>query len=154
MPAIRTPADEIRELEAMWRASPVRCAEETSPSATACAATRTRLPLVPGPALGWTWLALLVASWVLAPAQDPAAAPSWFGELSAVFYLTLLAAGLVGAGRPRLGFAAATVAGGLGVELWYVCTTSGDAWSFVFLAASGALTAVTATGFVQRLRRE
>ena len=144
--------DEIRELEELWAAP---AAPEPAPPLRAHG-TRA-LPLVPAHYLVYGWIAFVVGVMLFEPAPDPhAATPLWGNLVVAGWALALLAAAATGPALPRLGFAAATVAGGLGIVISVACRTTGhhpSSWWLVELGATAALTALAVVGLAGRLRR-
>jgi hypothetical protein len=145
--------DEIRELEELW------AAPEAPEPAAAVRASRTRgLPQVPGGLMAAGWVVFVVGVMLFEPAPDPhAATPLWGHLLVAGWALVLLAAAAAGPALPRLGFAAATVAGALGMVISVACRTTGhhtSSWWLVELGMTAALTALAVAGLAGRLRRE
>ena len=82
--------------------------------------------------------------------------PVWATAVSLAQLGLLLGAAAVGPMFSRIGFAAATLAGPLGIALAVNCRASehhlGN-WWLVELAAAVALTGLAAVGLAQRLRR-
>jgi hypothetical protein len=139
---------QLRMLEELWAA----------PVATEPGAQRNRAFSWVGDRLGWIlaggWLAFVV-SLFLAPAPDPAlVVPLWAEALVAAFFLTLGTAGIMAALRTgRSAYAAATLAGLVGLGVSAACGATDhhpSGWWIYELAATGALTAVAATGFARR----
>jgi hypothetical protein len=143
----RSRAAEIRELEELWRASP-----DTE------APVRSRIGEGLFRRLGW----LLAAGWIaffvsvsFQPAPNPeAVTPLWADLVIAGLFLALGTAALTGLVRsPRIGFAAATVAGLLGMAIAVGCKTTehhGGSWWLYELGATTALMALSAAGLTRR----
>jgi hypothetical protein len=133
---------EIRQLEELWAASP------SEPPA----AVRLWGGLSPwlGRVLAVSWIAFFVAG-AFAPAADPeAATPLWAGALIGGVFVSLLGAPVLSALlSPRAGFAAAAVAGGLGVALSVGCRTTEHhtgSWWLYELGATLFLTGIALLG--------
>jgi hypothetical protein len=144
----RDRTDELRALEELWEA-PALGETRTLPPR--------RLPLVPGALVAGGWLTFLVVAVTFQPAPEPGMTwPVWATTASVVQLVLLLGAAAVGPLFGRIGFAAATLAGPLGIALAVNCRASehhlGN-WWFVELAAAVALTGLAAVGLAQRLRR-
>jgi hypothetical protein len=150
----RDRAQEIRELEELWAASPAAVAEP-APAAVKVAPSY-RLPQVPGWMVATGWLVFLICAFVFEPASNPnAAEPLWVQYAILGLFGSLVTAAFTGIGAPRSGFAAATVAGACGMALSYACAATGHhlgPWWLVELGATGALTALSAAGLAARLR--
>jgi hypothetical protein len=83
--------------------------------------------------------------------------PLWGDVVAASFFVMLLSAALAGPSLPRLGFAAASVAGSLGMVMAVACRTTGHhtgSWWLVELGATAVLTAAAVGGLLVRLRRQ
>lgn len=148
----RERTDDVRALEELWAAPPAPEPELT--------AVRTppalRRPL--GPYLASGWIAFVAAVAIFQPDPEPGMAwPAWMVAASAALYLLLPAAAFVAVSLPPLGYAAAVVAGGLGMALAFGCRAAehhlGN-WWLAELGATGALTGLAALGLVRALRRE
>jgi uncharacterized membrane protein AbrB (regulator of aidB expression) len=133
---------EIRQLEELWAASP------SEPPA----ALRLWGRLSPwlGRVLAVSWIAFFVAG-AFAPAADAeAATPLWAGALIGGVFVSLFAALVLSAMlSPRAGFAAAAVAGGLGVALSVGCRTTEHhtgSWWLYELGATLFLTGLALLG--------
>jgi hypothetical protein len=142
---------EIRELEELWAAPAAR-----EPGAAPRAPRTIRLPQVPGGLVAVGWVAFVVGVMILEPAPDPhATTPLWGHLVVAGWMLGLLAAAFTGPLFARFGFAAATVAGVLGMAISVACRTTGHhpgSWWLVELGATAALTTLAAVGLGGRLR--
>lgn len=142
--------DEIRALEELW-ASPA--AGEPAPVP---GGRRRSLPLVPGSLVAAGWVAFFTLVLLFEPAAEPGAAiPAW---AVAVFLfqvaLLLLAAG-IGSVVSQAGFAAAALAGPLGILLAVECRAASHHlgnWWLAELGATTALTGLAAVGLAQRRR--
>lgn len=139
--------DELRGLEELWEAP-----------AFGEAQTHARLlPLVPGSLVAAGWLTFFVVAVAFQPAPEPGMtwAP-WVTAVSIVQITLLLGAAAIGPLFSRLGFAAVTLAGPLGIALAVNCRAAehhlGN-WWLLELGAAIALTGLAAAGLVQRLRR-
>ena len=145
--------DEIRELEELWAAPAA-----PEPAATLRAPRSRALPQVPGGLVAAGWVAFVVGVMLFEPAPDPhAATPLWGNLVVAGWALVLLAAAAAGPALARLGFAAATIAGALGIVISVACRTTGHhpgSWWLVELGATAALTGLAAAGLAGRLRRQ
>jgi uncharacterized membrane protein AbrB (regulator of aidB expression) len=142
----RDRTDELRALEELWEA----------PALGEARALPRRLPHVPGALLAGGWLAFFVVAISFQPAPEPGMTwPVWATTVSVVQLVLLLGAAAVGPLFARIGFAAATLAGPLGIALAVNCRASehhlGN-WWLVELAATVALTGLAAVGLMQRLR--
>ncbi|HEU4450426.1 MAG TPA: hypothetical protein VFR63_10665 [Gaiellaceae bacterium] len=149
----RDPADEIHALEELWEAPPA-VQRARRPAKT----RRWTLPPVPGRLLAAGWIAFFTLALLLEPAAEPGAAvPAWAVAVFLVELALLLGAAGAGALFSRAGFAAATLAGPLGMALAVECRTAAHhlgSWWLVELGATAALTGLAAVGLVQRLRRQ
>jgi hypothetical protein len=143
--------EELEKLEALWDAP---AALEPLP---ARAKLLDRLPLVPGWLVAGGWIAFFLVLLVATPAPEPGIPTAlWADVASAAMFLLLLGAPLLAEMGSRLGFGAATFAGGLGIALAVECHASahhlGNWWLFE-LGATAALAGAAALGLVSRLRR-
>ncbi len=147
LPTARDRTDELQALEELWSA----------PAYTEPIAPARRIPLVPGALVAGGWLTFYVVAIAFQPPPEHGMTwPVWATTVS-VFQLTLLlGAAAVGPLFHKLGFAAAALAGPLGIALAVNCRASehhlGN-WWLVELGAATALTALAAVGLLQRLRR-
>jgi hypothetical protein len=143
------PDEQVRRLEELWEASP-----EAPPARTERAAGRRRIL---GPALALGWL-VFVVSVFFEPAPEPGAVtPLWGEYLILSFWLALGAAAIMGFARfGRGAYAAATIAGALGMGLAVACRTTehhlGWWWAYE-LGATSALAAAGAVGLLRSRRR-
>jgi hypothetical protein len=145
----RDRADEIQALEELWDAP---AAGEPRPAG----ARRGSLPSVPGHFVAAGWIAFFTLALLFEPAAEPGASiPAW---AVAVFLLEvglLLAAAGIGPLFAQAGFAAAALAGPLGILLAVECRAAAHHlgnWWLAELGAAAALTGLAAVGLVQRLR--
>jgi hypothetical protein len=143
----RDRTDELRGLEELWAA----------PAFGEARAQPRRLPLVPGALVAAGWLTFFVVALAFQPAPEPGMTwPAWVTAVSIVQITLLLGAAAMGPLVARLGFAAAALAGPLGIALAVYCRAAehhlGN-WWLAELGASIALTGLAAAGLVQRLRR-
>ena len=147
-------ADEIRELEELWRRPAAPEALAPRPYLRA-PHRRARLPgiLVVG-----GWIAFFLTVLAFEPTPNPQAViPLWTNLVFAGMAVSLLAAALLGPLLPRLGFSAAVVGGCCGMAISVACHTTGHhpgAWWIGELVATTALTALAAGGLVERLRHQ
>jgi hypothetical protein len=154
MPTTKDRVDHISELEELWAAPavPEPVVQPRPP------ARRRSLPDVGGALVAAGWVAFFLGVLTFEPAPDPQATnPLWGDLVFAGLALALLAGASLGSRLPRLGFAAATVAGALGMVIAVACRTTGhhsSGWWLAELTATAALTALAAAGFASRLRRE
>ena len=148
----RDSVDEIRALEELWAAPTVG-----EPRAAA-GGRRWSLPSVPGHLVAAGWVAFFTLALLFEPAAEPGAAiPAWAIAVFLVELALLLAAAGIGPLFAQAGFAAATLAGPLGIMLAVECRASAHHlgnWWLAELGATAALTGLAALGLVQRLRRE
>jgi hypothetical protein len=146
----RDSVDEIRALEELWAAP----AADEPPVA---AARRWSLPDVPGRLVAVGWVAFFTLVLLFEPAAEPGAAiPAWAVAVFLVEISLLLAAAGIGPLLAQAGFAAAAIAGPLGMLLAVECRAAehhlGN-WWLAELGATAALTGLAAVGLAQRLRR-
>jgi hypothetical protein len=139
--------DELRGLEELW-AAPAYGEAHSRPY---------RLPLVPGALVAGGWLTFFVVAIAFQPQPEPGMTwPAWVTALSVVQITALLGAAAVGPLFPKLGFAAASFAGPIGIVFAVNCRAAehhlGN-WWLVELAAAVALTGLAVAGLAQRLRR-
>jgi hypothetical protein len=138
---------ELRRLEELW-AAPAYGEPRTQ---------ALRLPLVPGGLVAAGWLTFFVAVSAFQPAPEPGMTwPAWVIAASIVQIALLLGAAAIGPLSARLGFAAAFLAGPLGIAMAVYCRAAehhlGN-WWLAELGAAVALTGLAAAGLAQRLRR-
>jgi len=142
----RDRTEELRALEELWAA----------PAAGELQAPSRRLPLVPGALVAGGWATFFFVALAFQPAPEPGMTwPVWATAVSFAQLGLLLGAAAVGPMFSRIGFAAATLAGPLGIVLAVNCRASehhlGN-WWLVELAAAVALTGLAAIGLAQRFR--
>ena len=146
----RDSVDEIRALEELWAAPAaaeprVRTAREWS------------LPIVPGRLVAVGWVAFFTLALLFEPAAEPGATiPSWAVAVFLVEVALLLGAAGLGPLLSQAGFAAAALAGPLGMLLAVECRAAAHHlgnWWLAELGATAALTGLAAVGLAQRLRR-
>ena len=142
----RDRTEELRALEELWAA----------PAAGELQAPSRRLPLVPGALVAGGWATFFFVALTFQPAPEPGMTwPVWATAVSFAQLGLLLGAAAVGPMFSRIGFAAATLAGPLGIVLAVNCRASehhlGN-WWLVELAAAVALTGLAAIGLAQRFR--
>lgn len=149
----RDRVDEIRALEELWVSPTV-----PEPAPAPRAPRIPTLPRVAGGLVAGGWVAFVVGVLLFEPAPDPhAATPLWGHLVVGGWLLALLTAASAGRLLPRFGFAAATVAGALGIAVSVACRTTGHhpgSWWLAELGATAALTALAAVGLAGRLRRQ
>jgi hypothetical protein len=143
----RDRTDELRGLEELWEA----------PAYGETRAKPRRIPLVPGALVAGGWLTFFVVAFALQPAPEPGMTwPAWVTAVSIIQVMLLLGAAAVGPAIARLGFAAAALAGPLGIALAVYCRAAehhlGN-WWLAELGAAVALTGLAVAGLAQRLRR-
>jgi hypothetical protein len=143
----RDQADELRGLEELW-AAPAYGETRVKPR---------RLPVVPGALVAAGWLTFFVVAYTFQPAPEPGMTwPAWVTAVSIVQIMLLLGAAAIGPAIARLGFAAAALAGPLGIALAVYCRAAehhlGN-WWLAELGAAIALTGLAVAGLAQRLRR-
>ena len=147
----RDRTDELGELERLWEAPAVH---EPLPQRHPIK----RRPRIEAIYLIWGWVAWLFAGVVLSPAAEPhAATPLWVDAATVGMFLLLAGAWLLGLVLPRLGFAAVTGAGGVGMALSVACRTTEHhlgSWWMVELGVAALLTGLAAAGLAERLRRK
>jgi hypothetical protein len=149
MPATRDRLEEIRELEELWAAP--AAPEPTRRS------TRTRtVPRIPGTLIAGGWIAFFAMVLVVEPAPSADVhTPLWGDLLVGANLVALFAAALVGPLFGRFGFAAAGIAGCLGMAIAIACTATGHHagnWWLAEFGVTAALTGLAATGLAQRRR--
>jgi hypothetical protein len=146
----RDRVDEIRALEELWAAP---AAGEPS----AAASRRRTLPTVPGGLVAAGWVAFFTLALLFEPAAEPGATvPAWAAAVLLLQLALLIGGGWVGTMIDRVGFAAATLAGPLGIALAVECRAASHHlgnWWLAELGATVALTGLAAVGLVQRRRR-
>lgn len=146
----RDRVDEIRALEELWAAP---AAGEPRPAA----ARRRSFPSVPGKFVAVGWVAFFTLALLLEPAAEPGVSiPAWAAAVFLAQLVLLLGGGWIGAVSDRVGFAAATLAGPLGMAIAVECRAAAHHlgnWWLAELGATAALTGLAAVGLVQRLRR-
>jgi uncharacterized membrane protein AbrB (regulator of aidB expression) len=147
LPTTRDRTDDLQALEELWSAPAY--AEPKAPSR--------RVSLVPGALVAGGWLTFFVVAIAFQPPPEHGMTwPVWATTVSVVQLTLLLGAAAVGPLFHRVGFAAATLAGPLGIALAVNCRASehhlGN-WWLVELGATIALAVLAATGLFQRLRR-
>ena len=144
-PVVDRDAEEIQRLEELWRASPSEAPATPAP-------TRTRQRPWLGALLTLGWLGFLVSVF-FEPAPDHPNTPLWGEYLILSFWLTLLGAAILGIARTgRRAYAAATIAGVLGIGLAVACRATEHhlgGWWLYELGATGALTALGAAGLLR-----
>lgn len=141
--------EQVRRLEELWEASP-----DASPARIEPGVGRRR---VFGPALALAWLAFVVSVF-FEPAPEPGAVtPLWGEYMILTFWVALVTAGIMAAARAGRGaYAAATLAGALGIGLAIACRATEHhlgAWWTWELGATGALTALGAIGLARSRRK-
>lgn len=146
----RDRVDEIRALEELWAAP----AAVEPPVA---APRRLTLPDVPGNLVAGGWVTFFTLVLLFEPAAEPGAAiPAWAVGVFLLQVALLLGAAGIGPLLAPAGFAAAALAGPLGMLLAVECRAAehhlGN-WWLVELGATAALTGIAAVGLAQRLRR-
>jgi hypothetical protein len=142
----RHQADELRGLEELW-AAPAYGETQAKPR---------RLPVVPGALVAAGWLTFFVVAYTFQPPPEPGMTwPAWVTAVSIVQIMLLLGAAAIGPAIARLGFAAAALAGPLGIALAVYCRAAehhlGN-WWLAELGAAIALTGSAVAGLAQRLR--
>lgn len=146
----RDRVDDVRALEELWAAP---AAVEPAPLEQG---RRWSLPLVPGGLVAAGWVAFFTLVLLFEPAAEPGAAiPSWAVAVFLVEVALLLGAAGLGPVFAQAGFAAAALAGPLGMLLAVECRTASHHlgnWWLAELGATAALTGLAAGGLVQRLR--
>jgi|SRR5687767_10687890 hypothetical protein len=146
----RDRVDEIRALEELWAAP---AAGEPRPEG----ARRRSFPSVPGKFVAVGWVAFFTLALLFEPAAEPGASiPAWAVAVFLAQLALLLGGGWIGAVSDRVGFAAATLAGPLGMAIAVECRAAAHHlgnWWLAELGATAALTGIAAVGLVQRLRR-
>jgi hypothetical protein len=152
MPATtRDRVDEIRALEELWAAP--AAAEPRVPKARSWS-----LPAVPGQLVAVGWVAFFTLALLFEPAAEPGAAiPAWAVAVFLVEIALLLGAAGIGPLLSQAGFAAAALAGPLGMLLAVECRAASHHlgnWWLAELGATAALAGLAAVGLAQRLRRE
>lgn len=144
-------ADELRRLEELW-ATPAE-----APAAAPSVPGRDWLGTLLGPTLALGWLAFIVSVFFEPTSEPGAATPLWGEYLILTFWLSLGAAGIMAAARVGRGaYAAATIAGGLGIGLAIACRTTAHhlgSWWIYELGATAALTAFGALGLARSRKR-
>jgi hypothetical protein len=149
-PTTRDRVDEIRALEELWAAPAFG-------EAPAAGARRRGLPAVPGQLVAVGWVAFFTLALLFEPAAEPGATvPSWAVAVFLLEVTLLLAAAGIGPLFSQAGFAAATLAGPLGMLVAVECRAAAHHlgnWWFAELGATAALTGLAAFGLTQRLRR-
>jgi hypothetical protein len=149
----RDRTDELRELEELWEAPAA-----PEPARAHPGWPQARPPRIAGAYLAWAWAVFLFAAVALAPPSEPhATTPLWADAVAGSMFLLLAGAALAGRLFGRVGFAAATMAGGLGIATAVACRATehhlGN-WWLVELGAMAVLTGVAAAGLAERLRRQ
>jgi hypothetical protein len=144
LPTTRDRTDDLHVLEELWAAPAYR--ERST--------RRPLLPLVPGALVAGGWLTFYVAVLAFQPDPEPGMTwPAWATAVSLVNILLLLGAAAIGPLFGKVGFAAAGVAGLLGIVLAVNCRAAehhlGN-WWLVELGAATALTGLAAIGLAQR----
>jgi hypothetical protein len=147
----RDRVDEIRALEELWAA----------PAAAEPRVAKARswsLPAVPGQLVAVGWVAFFTLALLFEPAAEPGAAiPAWAVAVFLVEIALLLGAAGIGPLLSQAGFAAAALAGPLGMLLAVECRAASHHlgnWWLAELGATAALAGLAAVGLAQRLRRE
>jgi hypothetical protein len=150
----RDRVDEIRALEALW-AAPAAGELVAPPHAKA---PRWSVPSVPGQLVAAGWVAFFTLALLFEPAAEPGAViPAWAIGVFLAQLALLLGGGWLGLASDRVGFAAATLAGPLGMAIAVECRAAAHHlgnWWIAELGATAALTGIAAVGLAQRLRRE
>jgi hypothetical protein len=145
----RDRADQIRELEELWAAP-------SAPEPARRSSHARSLPQIPGALVAGGWLAFFAMVLVAEPAPSADVhTPLWGDLLVGANLVALFAAALVGPLFGRFGFAAAGIAGCLGMAIAIACTATGHHagnWWLAELGVTAALTGLAATGLAQRLR--
>lgn len=146
----RDRVDEIRALEELWAAP--AAAEPLVPKARGWS-----LPSVPGQLVAAGWVAFFTLALLFEPAAEPGAViPAWAIGVFLAQLALLLGGGWIGLASDRVGFAAAALAGPLGMAIAVECRAAAHHlgnWWLAELGATAALTGLAAVGLVQRLRR-
>jgi hypothetical protein len=147
----RDSVDEIRALEELWAAP-------AAAEPPAAAPRRLSLPDVPGSLVAAGWVAFFTLVLLFEPAAEPGAAiPAWAVGVFLLEVALLLGAAGIGPLLAPAGFAAAALAGPLGMLLAVECRAASHHlgnWWLAELGATAALTGIAAVGLAQRLRRE
>ena len=150
----RDRVDEVRALEELW-AAPAAGEPAAPPPAKA---TRWSVPSVSGKLVAAGWVAFFTLALLFEPAAEPGAViPAWAIGVFLAQLALLLGGAWIGAVSDRVGFAAATLAGPLGMAIAVECRAAAHHlgnWWLAELGAMAALTGFAAVGLVQRLRRE
>ena len=145
----RDRVDELRALEKLWAAPAF--GELPMPRAR-----RHGLPSVPGRLVAAGWVAFFTLALLFEPAAEPGAAvPAWAVAVFLLEVTLLLGAAGIGPLFAQAGFAAATLAGPLGILVAVECRASAHHlgnWWLAELGATAALTGLAAVGLVQRRR--
>ena len=148
-PTTRDRVDEIRALEELWAAPAFG-------EAPAARVKRRGLPSVPGQLVAVGWVAFFTLALLFEPAAEPGASvPSWAVAVFVLEVTLLLAAAGIGPLFAQAGFAAATLAGPLGMLVAVECRAAAHHlgnWWIAELGATAALTGLAAFGLAQRLR--
>lgn len=147
----RDSVDEIRALEELWAAP--AAGEPVAPKPL-----RRSIPDVSGQLVAAGWVAFFTLVLLFEPAAEPGAAiPAWAVGVFLVEVALLLGAAGLGPVLAQAGFAAAALAGPLGMLLAVECRAAehhlGN-WWLAELGATAALTGLAAVGLAQRLRRQ
>lgn len=147
----RDRVDEIHALEELWAAP--AAGEPHAPEAP-----RRTLPVVPGQVVAAGWVAFFTLALLFEPAAEPGASiPAWAVAVFLLEVALLLAAAGIGPLFAQAGFAAAALAGPLGILLAVECRAAAHHlgnWWLAELGAAAALTGLAAVGLAQRLRGE
>jgi hypothetical protein len=146
--------ERIDELEELWAAPTA----PEPPLAERSVPWRRALPHVSGRLLALGWIAFFVGVFAFEPAPAEGTTNPLLGDVVvAGMALALLAAASLGTLLPRFGFAAAGIAGALGMVIAIACQTTGHhagSWWLAELGATALLTGLAGTGLAGRLRRE
>ena len=149
-PTTRHRVDEIRALEELWAAPAFGEAPPTR-------ARRRGLPTVPGQLVAVGWVAFFTLALLFEPAAEPGVSiPSWAVAVFLLEIALLLAAAGIGPLFAQAGFAAAALAGPLGMLVGVEGRAAAHhvgSWWIAELGATAALTGLAAVGLAQRLRR-
>jgi hypothetical protein len=142
----RDRTDDLRALEELWAA----------PAFGEATPARRRVPLVPGALVAAGWVTFFVVALAFQPPPEPGMTwPAWVTAASIVQITALLGAAAIGPLFSRVGFAAATLAGPLGIAMAVNCRAAehhlGN-WWLLELGAAVALTGLAAVGLAQRFR--
>jgi hypothetical protein len=148
----RDRVDEIHALEELW------AAPAAAEPPVAAPRRGLSLPEVPGNLVAAGWVTFFTLVLLFEPAAEPGAAiPAWAVGVFLLEVALLLGAAGLGPVLAPAGFAAAALAGPLGMLLAVECRAAehhlGN-WWLAELGATAALTGLAAIGLAQRLRRE